>query len=242
MADVIQVKELARSYRMGSVEVPALRSVNFRIGVGEMVAIMGPSGSGKSTLLNLLGCLDRPTGGHYYLAGEDVSRKTSDELAEIRNARIGFVFQNYNLLPQLTALENVELPLIYRGLRAGERRRLAESALGAVGLMDRRNHRPMELSGGQQQRVGIARALAGAPDVILADEPTGNLDTASGEEVLRLFEELHASGRTVLLVTHDEEVAHHCGRILRLRDGVQIGDEALPEPLRSQSGAREVDA
>ncbi len=232
MPDVIRVEQLERTYHLGSVDVPALRGIDFAIPQGQMVAIMGPSGSGKSTLLNLLGCLDRPSGGRYLLAGEDVGRKSDDQLAEVRNARIGFVFQNYNLLPQLTALENVELPLVYRGLSAAARRRRAEGALESVGLADRGHHRPLELSGGQQQRVGIARALAGQPDVILADEPTGNLDSASGEEVLRLFLELHRSGRTIVVVTHDDDVSHYTERTIHLRDGVVVSDDPVPPELR----------
>ncbi len=236
MADVIRVEDLGRTYRMGDVEVPALRGLHFAIPEGQMVAIMGPSGSGKSTLLNLLGCLDRPTSGQYYLGGEEVGRKSDDALADVRNRRIGFVFQNYNLLPQLTALENVELPLVYRGFGGTQRRKKAAEALAAVGLADRRQHRPMELSGGQQQRVGVARALAGEPDVILADEPTGNLDSASGEDVLRLFLELHKSGRTIVIVTHDEEVALHTERIIHLRDGLVTTDEPVPGSRRRTLG------
>ncbi len=232
MEDVIRVEQLRRVYRLGALDVPALRGIDFTIPKGQMVAIMGPSGSGKSTLLNLLGCLDRPTGGKYFLAGEDVGRKSDDELAEVRNARIGFVFQNYNLLPQLTAMENVELPLVYRGLPAAQRRRRAEEALASVGLTERRHHRPLELSGGQQQRVGVARALAGQPAVILADEPTGNLDTASGQDVLRLFLELHRAGSTIVIVTHDDEVARYTERTIHLRDGVVVSDMPLPPEER----------
>ena len=236
MADVIRVEGLKRSYRMGDLEVHALRGLAFAIPEGQMVAIMGPSGSGKSTLLNLLGCLDRPSAGLYYLGGEEVARKSDDALADVRNRRIGFVFQNYNLLQQLTALENVELPLVYRGLSGSQRRKRAEDALAAVGLSDRRHHRPMELSGGQQQRVGVARALAGEPDVILADEPTGNLDSTSGEDVLRLFLELHKTGRTIVLVTHDEDVALHTERIIHLRDGLVLSDEPVPASRRHTLG------
>ncbi len=232
MSDVIRVEHLQRVYHLGTVDVPALRDIDFAIPEGQMVAIMGPSGSGKSTLLNLLGCLDRPSGGRYLLAGEDVGRKNDDELATVRNARIGFVFQNYNLLPQLTALENVELPLVYRGLPATKRRRMAEAALASVGLTDRKGHRPLELSGGQQQRVGVARALAGEPDVILADEPTGNLDSVSGQEVLRLFLELHRSGRTIIIVTHDDDVATYTERTIHLRDGVVVSDGEVPPEQR----------
>ena len=240
MADVIHVEGLERTYRLGLVTVPALRGLTFTVPAGQMVAIMGPSGSGKSTLLNLLGCLDRPSAGRYFLAGEDVARKTSDQLAEVRNRRIGFVFQSYNLLPQLTAYENVELPLIYGGVGRAERRRRAEAALESVGLSDRRRHHPMELSGGQQQRVGIARAIVSKPDVILADEPTGNLDSRSGADVLGLFHALHAGGATIVIVTHDEEVAHHCERVLRLHDGQLVGDDATA--VASAPGAETEDA
>jgi len=236
MPDVIRVENLRRTYRMGDVEVNALRGLEFAIPEGQMVAIMGPSGSGKSTLLNLLGCLDRPSAGRYFLGGEEVGRKSDDALADVRNRRIGFVFQNYNLLPQLTALENVELPLVYRGFGRAQRHKRAEDALAAVGLSDRRHHRPLELSGGQQQRVGVARALAGEPDVILADEPTGNLDSQSGEDVLRLFAQLHGSGRTIVIVTHDEEVALHTERIIHLRDGQVTSDEPVPESRRRSLG------
>ncbi len=227
MDEVIRVEALERVYRLGPVSVPALQGLHFAVPAGQMVAIMGPSGSGKSTLLHLLGCLDRPTAGRYLLAGEDVAHKSSDELAEVRNRRIGFVFQSYNLLPQLTAFENVELPLIYGGVGRAERRKRADAALDAVGLSDRRRHRPMELSGGQQQRVGIARAIVCKPDVILADEPTGNLDSRSGAEVLELFHTLHEAGGTIVVVTHDEEVAHHCQRILHLHDGRLVGDREV---------------
>jgi putative ABC transport system ATP-binding protein len=241
MAAVIEIQDLWRVYRSGVLSVPALQGVSFTVEEGAMVAIMGPSGSGKSTLLNILGCLDRPTKGSYRLGGQDVTKKSDDELADIRNRRVGFVFQDYLLLPQLTALENVELPLIYRGLPGAERRRRAREALRAVGLADREHHRPAELSGGQQQRVGVARALAGQPDIVLADEPTGNLDSLSGLEVLTLFAELHAQGKTLVMVTHDEEVARCCERVVRLRDGKIVADEAIP-PTRRRDVAREWEA
>ncbi len=239
VGEVIRVEGLERVYRLGPVSVPAVQGLNFAVPAGQMLAIMGPSGSGKSTLLNLLGCLDRPTAGRYFLAGEDVARKSSDELAEVRNHRIGFVFQSYNLLPQLTALENVELPLIYGGVGRAERRRRAEAALDAVGLAERRRHRPMELSGGQQQRVGIARAIVGKPDVILADEPTGNLDSRSGLEVLQLFHTLHESGGTIVIVTHDEDVAQHCQRILGLHDGRLVRDAEVSKAAVPASGGED---
>jgi len=226
VADVIRVEALERVYQLGSVEVPALRGLGFAIPQGQMVAIMGPSGSGKSTLLNILGCLDRPTAGRYFLTDDDVAHKSSDQLAEIRNTRIGFVFQSYNLLPQLTAYENVELPLVYCGVARSERRHRVEECLAAVGLLDRRRHRPMELSGGQQQRVGVARAIVCQPDVILADEPTGNLDSRSGLEVLELFEALHEAGDSIVIVTHDPEVARHCQRTIQLHDGRVVMDDA----------------
>lgn len=211
--------DVTKVYRMGGHAVHALAGVSLHIGGGEMVAVMGPSGSGKSTLMNVIGCLDRPTGGRYLLAGEDVSGLGKDHLARVRNRRIGFIFQSYNLLPQLTAIQNVELPLIYRGAPAGERRAGARAALEAVGLGDRLQHRPFELSGGQQQRVSIARALVAAPEVILADEPTGALDSHSGEEVLNLLEDLNARGQTVVIVTHEHEVARRCQRLIQMRDG-----------------------
>ncbi len=236
MTDVVRVEDLRRTFRTGAIEVQAVRGVSFAVTEGAMVAIMGPSGSGKTTLMNMLGCLDRPTGGHYFLGGEDVARKGDDALARIRNRRIGFIFQSYNLLPALNALENVELPLVYRGLAAGERHLLAAQALSEVGLGRLTSFRPYELSGGQQQRVAIARALAGTPDLLLADEPTGNLDSASGEEVLDLFLELHRGGRTLIIVTHDEQVALHCERIIRLRDGEVLLDQPVDARQRRTKG------
>lgn len=232
MSEALSLKEVNRTYGRGAISVTALGGVSFSIAQGSMVAIMGPSGSGKSTLLNILGCLDRPTSGSYFLAGEDVARKNDRQLADIRAHHIGFIFQNYNLLPQLTAYENVELPLIYRGLPGRARREAAHKALSEVGLEDRMTHRPNQLSGGQQQRVGIARALAGNPDIFLADEPTGNLDSKSGLEVLGLFETLHEAGHTLLIVTHDEEIAFHCERILHLRDGQILWDRPVPAEKR----------
>ncbi|MDI3538624.1 MAG: putative transport system ATP-binding protein [Bacillota bacterium] len=229
-AFMLEVEEVTKIYRLGRIKVPALRGVTLGIRPGEMVAVMGPSGSGKSTLMNILGCLDRPSGGVYRLDGEEVGKKSDRELASIRNRKIGFIFQNFNLLPQLTALENVELPLIYRGVPARERRRRAEEALVRLGLKERLRHSPRELSGGQQQRVAIARALAAQPEVILADEPTGNLDSRAGEEILAVFQELNAEGITVVMVTHDPNVARHSERIVRLADGRIVSDErVLPE-------------
>jgi len=224
---LIEVVDLARVYRLGEVEVRALDGVSFSIGAGESAAIMGPSGSGKSTLMNLLGCLDRPTSGRYLLDGVDVSRLSPDALAEIRNAKIGFVFQNFNLLPRTSALENVELPLLYGNstMDAVARRARARASLARVGLAGREEHHPSQLSGGQQQRVAIARALVTDPPVLLADEPTGNLDSRTSEEVLSIFGELHRAGMTILLITHDADVARHAGRVIRLKDGRIQSDE-----------------
>ncbi|BCV24034.1 macrolide ABC transporter ATP-binding protein [Gelria sp. Kuro-4] len=224
---MLDVSEVTKTYRLGRIQVPALRGVTLGIRPGEMVAIMGPSGSGKSTLMNILGCLDRPTGGAYRLDGEEVGKKSDRDLAAIRNRKIGFIFQSFNLLPQLTALENVELPLIYRGLASRERRERAEAALVRLGLKERLRHSPRELSGGQQQRVAIARAVAARPEVILADEPTGNLDSRAGEEILAVFQELHGEGITLVMVTHDLNVARHCERVLRLADGHIVSDERV---------------
>ena len=227
MGVMVEVKGVTKNYKMGKIKVAALRGVDLTINSGEMVAIMGPSGSGKSTLMNILGCLDRPSEGTYQIHGEEVSKKTDVQLAEIRNQKIGFIFQSFNLLPQLTALENVELPLIYRGLSGSVRRSQALEALLRMGLEDRVTHRPQELSGGQQQRVAIARAVAGRPEIVLADEPTGALDSQSGREILAVFQELHAQGITVIVVTHDSNVACHCQRILHLADGIVVNDEAV---------------
>jgi putative ABC transport system ATP-binding protein len=224
---LIKLKNISRLYEMGGETIHALRDVSLEIERGEYVAIMGPSGSGKSTLMNLLGCLDTPTAGTYELNGVNVSDMDDNELAEIRNREIGFVFQTFNLLPRSDALRNVELPMIYAGKAGEERRRLALETLGHVGLSDRVHHKPNEMSGGQRQRVAIARALVNSPSIILADEPTGNLDSKTGEEILALFEELSRKGNTIFVVTHEEEVARHARRIVRIRDGLIAADERL---------------
>ncbi len=226
---VIKIQDITKVYQMGTVQVHALRGVSLQVRGGELVAIMGPSGSGKSTLMNILGALDVPTAGSYWLEGQDVSHMDDDQLAEIRNQRIGFVFQNFNLLPRTSALANVELPLIYAG--ASKRRQRAEAALQMVGLGDRLHHHPNELSGGQQQRVAIARALVNNPSIILADEPTGNLDSKSGAEIMRIFQELNESrGITIIFVTHEPDIAEHTRRIIRLQDGKVISDSSVKNP------------
>ncbi len=216
---VIQVDALAREYQMGAERVLALRGLSLTIHRNEYVAIMGPSGSGKSTLMNLIGCLDTPTGGSYWLNGQEVSRLSDDALARVRNKEIGFVFQTFNLLPRASALHNVELPLVYAGVTARERRARAERALLRVGLEHRMHHRPNELSGGQRQRVAIARALVNEPSLLLADEPTGNLDSTTSDEIMRVFAELHAQGQTIVVVTHEPSIAEHAERVVVLRDG-----------------------
>jgi len=223
---LIDIHSLVKDYQVGMESVHALRGVNVKIDKGEYVAIMGPSGSGKSTLMNILGCLDTPTDGDYSLNGTNVSTMNDDELAEIRNREIGFVFQTFNLLPRATALHNVELPLIYSGASAAKRKENAENALTRVGLADRMHHRPNELSGGQRQRVAIARALVNDPSIILADEPTGNLDTRTGDEIMEIFETILDAGNTIIIVTHEEYIAEHSDRIIRLRDGIIERDEA----------------
>ena len=223
---LIQLDGIKKEYHMGMEVVQALSGVSIEVNKGEYMSIMGPSGSGKSTLMNIVGCLDTPSHGDYILNDVNVSTMNDDELAEIRNREIGFVFQTFNLLPRATALHNVELPLIYNGTSSSQRRELAESALERVGLKDRMTHRPNELSGGQRQRVAIARALVNNPSIILADEPTGNLDTRTGDEIMEIFESLHDAGNTIILVTHEEYIAEHSDRIVRLRDGRVERDEA----------------
>lgn len=223
---LIEFNSISKVYEIGSVKVNALNDVSFEIKENEYLAIMGPSGSGKSTMMNILGCLDTPSSGSYNFSDQEVGKMNDDQLAEIRNRQIGFVFQTFNLLPRATSLHNVELPLIYNGTPAGKRRQQAMGALERVGLGDRVHHRPNELSGGQRQRVAIARALVNNPKIILADEPTGNLDTRTGDEIMEIFETLHDQGNTIILVTHEEYIAEHTNRIVRLRDGKIERDES----------------
>jgi putative ABC transport system ATP-binding protein len=218
--EVIRTESISKIYRMGDEVINALRSISISINRGEYVAFMGPSGSGKSTLMNIVGCLDTPTSGSYVLAGKDVSNMTEDELAEVRNKEIGFVFQTFNLLPRSTALENVALPLVYAGVGRSEREDRAYETLRSVGLDTRARHKPNELSGGQRQRVAVARALVNSPSIILADEPTGNLDTKTSYEIMELFDNLHQRGNTIIVVTHEDDISHYAHRIVRLRDGL----------------------
>jgi putative ABC transport system ATP-binding protein len=228
---LIEIRGLERFYQVGEEQVRALAGVDLDIQVNEYVAIMGPSGSGKSTLMNIIGCLDTPTGGSYRLKDQEIATMADDDLARIRNHEIGFVFQTFNLLPRADALHNVELPLVYAGVRHEERRRRAREALELVGLGDRMKHRPNELSGGQRQRVAIARALVNRPSIILADEPTGNLDTATGEEIMAAFERIWKQGNTVILVTHEADIAAHARRVVRMRDGKVESDLVNREPI-----------
>lgn len=226
---LIEVRELAKIYQIGTQEVKALQSVDLDIEANEFVALMGPSGSGKSTLMNILGCLDTPTRGSYFLNGSDVSKMVDDDLAEVRNREIGFIFQTFNLLPRYSALENVALPLIYKGVGKADRNERAREVLEQVGLADRMDHKPNELSGGQRQRVAVARALVNSPSIILADEPTGNLDSKTSYEIMALLDDIHRSGNTIILVTHEEDIAQHARRIVRLRDGLIESDMATTD-------------
>jgi putative ABC transport system ATP-binding protein len=238
MAAIIQTNGLSKDYVMGDMVVHALRGATLTINEGEFVAIMGPSGSGKSTFMNLIGCLDRPTSGLYILNGQDVSKMNDNQLATVRNQLLGFVFQQFNLLPRTSAQKNVELPLLYSGRK--DRGQAARKALEHVGLSQRASHRPNELSGGQQQRVAIARALVNDPVLILCDEPTGNLDSRTSEEIMALFQDLNRQGKTVVLVTHEEEIARHCKRIIRFRDGRLVRDEAVENPIDAREALKEI--
>ena len=217
--NILKIEDLFKSYSLGRLDVPVLHDINLAVERGEFAAIMGPSGSGKSTLMNLIGCLDRPTSGKITIGGEDISMLSETDLARIRGERVGFVFQTFNLISRLTALKNVELPMVYQDISRGERLKRAAELLEMLGLTDRADHKPPELSGGQRQRVAIARALANEPDILLADEPTGNLDSKTGLEIMQIFNDLHSEGRTIIMVTHDRALAENCDRIIRLKDG-----------------------
>lgn len=239
---VIEIKDLTRVYQMGKTEVRALNGVSFDVNKNEYIAIMGPSGSGKSTMMNMIGCLDTPTSGTYILNGHNVNELDDSELAQVRNSEIGFVFQTFNLLPRTDCLNNVELPLIYAGMKHSDRKKQATETLQKVGLGDRLDHKPNELSGGQRQRVAIARALVNNPSILLADEPTGNLDTKTGEEIMMLFEELYRAGNTIIVVTHENDIANHARRIVRLRDGVVESDEPVANPILAGASSELQDA
>lgn len=234
MTELIRVEGLSKTYRTGAIEVPALRDVSLSIGRGELVAIMGPSGSGKSTFMNMIGCLDTPTAGAYRFDGREISGLDEDELASVRSQMVGYVFQTFNLLPRTSALFNVELPLFYNWKAVAKRREEAIRRLNEVGLGDRMHHAPNELSGGQQQRVAIARALVNNPVLILADEPTGALDSHTGEEIMAIFQKLNAEGKTIILVTHEQDIARHARRIIRFRDGLVVADEPVDSPLDAE--------
>ena len=227
MPKVIQIEQLKKTYHLGKVKVEALRGVSFEINTGEFVSIMGPSGSGKSTLMHIIGCLDYPTGGKYFLSGQDVSKLNDNQLALFRNQKIGFVFQEFNLLPKATILRNVELPLTYNNTSSKNKKRLAVQALEEVGLGDRLKHRPNEISGGEKQRVAIARALVNRPSIILADEPTGNLDSKTGQDIMKMIDKLHDEGNTIILVTHEQEIARYAKRVIHLKDGIIDRDEVI---------------